>query len=144
MDIGLEFQAGWDDVDVIDVRISAWNGTFGGTTNIYVGVGELEEAAATLRGFPNDSSDTRELKFANLGMGGGRGIVGLRFYCTGGAARAWLQARIESIHDSVGPAESVVLSLPIEAAAIDIFVEQLHRLGASKSGIARLNGVVEL
>ncbi len=69
MDIGLEFQAGWDDVDVIDVRISAWNGTFGGTTNIYVGVGELEEAAATLRGFPNDSSDTRELKFANLGMG---------------------------------------------------------------------------
>lgn len=134
----------WDDADMIDVRISAWNGAFGGVTRVYVGNGRLEEAAATLRGFPNSSADTRGLTFEGPGMGGVAAGVSLRFYCSGGAAHAWLGARIESVSDLTGPAQSVALSLRIEAATIDVFVDQLHRLGASRSGVARLSGVVQL
>jgi hypothetical protein len=144
MNIGLEFHAISDDADMIDVRISAWNGTFGGVTRVYVGNGRLEEAAATLRGFPNSHADTRGLTFEGPGKGGVAAGVSLRFYCSGGAAHAWLEARIETVHDLVGPAQSVALSLRIEAAAIDVFVDQLHRLGISRSGVARLSGVVQL
>ena len=142
MNIGLEFQAIWHDVNMIDVRISAWNGTFGGTSRVYVGIGRLEEAAAALRGFPRNPSDTRELTFAGLGKRDIRGDVSLRFYCAGGAAHAWLEASIESAYDFAGPAQSVILALPIEAAAIDVFVDQLHRLGATRTGVAFLSGVV--
>jgi hypothetical protein len=128
MNIGLEFQEIWNDADMIEVRVSAWNGTFGGATRVYVGIGRLDEAAATLHGFPDYPSDSRELKF----------------YCIGGAAHAWLEARIESVYDLAGPPQSVVLSLPIEPAAVDLFVDQLHRVGTSRFGIARLNGVVRL
>jgi hypothetical protein len=144
MNIGLEFQEIWNDADMIGVRVSSWNGTFGGATRVYVGIGRLEQAAATLHGFPHAPSDSRELKFAGVGMGGAPGGVGLRIYCIGGAAHAWLEARIESVYDLAGAPQSVVLSLPIEPAAVDLFVDQLHRAGASRSGIARLNGVVRL
>jgi hypothetical protein len=142
MNIGLEFREIWNDAEMIEVRISAWNGTFGGATRVYVGIGRLEEAAASLRGFPDNPSDTRDLTLAGVGKGGASAGVGLRFYCTGGAAHAWLEARIESAYDLAGPAQSVVLALPIEAAAVDFFVDQLDRLGASRSGVARLTGVV--
>jgi hypothetical protein len=144
INIGLEFQAIWDDVDLIDVRISAWNGTFGGVCCAYVGIGKLEEAAATLRGFPYNPSGTRELTFEGLGKGNARGDLGLRFYCSGGAGHAGMEAKIESAYDLAGPPQSVVLALPIEAAAIKLFVDQRHRLGATRSGIARLSGLVRL
>ena len=144
MNVGLEFQEIWNDADMIEVRVSAWNGTFGGATRVYVGSGRLDEAAATLHGFPDNPSDSRELKFAGVGVGGAPGGIGLRFYCIGGAAHAWLEARIESVCDLAAPPQSVVLSLPIEPAAVDLFVDQLHRVGASGFGIARLNGVVRL
>ena len=142
MNIGLEFQAIWHDVDRIDVRISGWNGTFGGMSRAYVGIGKLEEAAATLHGFPKNPSDTRELTFKGLGKGDTRGDVNLRFYCSGGAARAWMEARIESAYHLTGPAQSVVLTLPIEPAAVDESVDQLHKLGATRSGTAYLSGII--
>jgi hypothetical protein len=143
INIGLEFQEIWNDADMIEVRVSAWNGAFGGATRVYVGIGRLEEAAASLRGFPNNPFDTRDLTFKGLGTGHARGDVSLRFFCLGGAAHAWMEARIESAYDLTRPAQSVLLALPIEAAAIDVFVDQLHRLGATRSGVARLSGVVQ-
>jgi hypothetical protein len=142
MNIGLEFQAMWDDESMIDVRISAWNGTFGGMSRAYVAIGELEKAAAKLRGFPNNPSDARELTFDGLGKGNARGDVRLRFHCSGGAVHTWMDASIESACDLTGSAQSVTLTLPIEAAAVDIFVDQLHRLGATRGGIAYLSGVI--
>lgn len=140
---GLEFQAIWYDVDTIDVRISACNGTFGGMSRAYVGIGDLEKAAARLRGFPNNPLDIREITFKGLGKGNARGDVRLRFYCSGGAAHTWMDASIESACDSTGSEQSVALTLSIEAAAIDVFVDQPHKLGAARSGMARLNGVVQ-
>ena len=142
MNIGLEFQAIWDDVDMMDVQISVWNGTFGGMSRAYGAIGELEKAAATLRGFPNNPSDTRELTFHGLGKGHARGDVRLRFYATGGAVQTWMDASVESACDSTGSAQSASLTLAIEAAAIDVFVDQLHRLGATRTGVAFLSGGV--
>jgi hypothetical protein len=59
METGFQFTAIWSDPDVILTRVSAWNGLFGGTADIYVGIGQLGEVAAKLEGFPKDPSDVR-------------------------------------------------------------------------------------
>lgn len=53
-----------------------------------------------------------------------------------------MDSRIESDYDSLRKAQSAVLSLPIEAAAVDSFVEGLRCLNAEKKGVARLKGRV--
>jgi len=52
VDIGFQFEAIWQDNDVIEVRVLASNGIFCGRADVYVGIGQLEESSARLRGFP--------------------------------------------------------------------------------------------
>ncbi len=42
----------WEDVDIEGVRISASNGTFCGSTQVYLAPRELGVLAETLKGFP--------------------------------------------------------------------------------------------
>ena len=138
MEPGFQFGVLWSDDDVIELRVSAWNGTFGGSADLYVGIGHLEETAARLDGFPSSPSDTRELIFGSFDpklVGGG---VSMHFYCADGAAHGRVESNIESRRDSAGSAQSVHLLLPIEAASVDTFVGELRQLGVSREGIARL------
>ena len=66
MNIGIRFQTLWYDQDVIKLRVSAWNGDFGGVADIYEGIGDLDKAAGQLRGFPRNTSDMRELIFGTF------------------------------------------------------------------------------
>src|SRR5438477_5900173 len=66
MEVGIEFQLIWHDNDVLNLRVLAWNGDFGGVAEIYEGVGDLHVAASNLRGFPNNPSDRREIVFGNF------------------------------------------------------------------------------
>jgi hypothetical protein len=59
MDIGFELQLIWHDNDVLNLRVSAWNGAFGRVAEVYEAVGDLEAAATQLRGFPNSTADRR-------------------------------------------------------------------------------------
>ncbi len=52
MDAGVCFEVLWNDTDMLEVRVSAWNGLFGGCARIYVGIGGLAESADRLKGFP--------------------------------------------------------------------------------------------
>jgi hypothetical protein len=67
MDIGFRFEVRWNDEDVFKVRVTAWNGAFGGSADAYVPIGGLTEAAAKLEGFPRQPSDIRELQFGAFG-----------------------------------------------------------------------------
>jgi len=57
MEIGFRFEVKWSDADLLDIRISGWNGAFGGSTAVYVPIGGLKEAATKVEGFPRHPSD---------------------------------------------------------------------------------------
>ncbi len=142
MDIGFQFEVTYKDKDLMKVRVSAWNGTFGGTAVAYLGIGQLEEFAATLEGFPRSPSDTREITLGAFGPEWAGGGVSMQFYCADRAGHAYVESKIESddVDKQGRTIESVVLSLPIEAAAVDSFVEELRQLSAEKAKTARLCG----
>ncbi|MFZ0639190.1 MAG: hypothetical protein WAN33_07650 [Candidatus Acidiferrales bacterium] len=140
MDIGLQFDVIYKAEDLIQVRVSAWNGSFGGTVDIYAGFDCLEEIAAELQGFPASVSDSREIKLGALGPKSAGGVE-MRFYCTDASGHAYVGCKMDSGILSGKSAQSVNLSLPIEAAAVDSFVGELRTVGVRRMGIARLEGV---
>ena len=66
LSVGFDFTAIWFDEGRIQLCISAWNGSFGGTIEVYEAHGKLEKAAGTLAGFPLNPSDEREIVFGNF------------------------------------------------------------------------------
>jgi hypothetical protein len=83
MGVGIEFQLIWHDNDVLNLRVSAWNGDFGGVAEIYEGVGDLHVAASNLRGFPNNLRDRREIVFGNFDRKCAAGGVSMRISLCG-------------------------------------------------------------
>jgi hypothetical protein len=138
MEIGFRFEVRWSDADVFDVRISGWNGAFGGLTSVYVSIGGLAEAAAKLEGFPIHPTDKRELQFGAFGPEWAGGAVSMAFYCKNSAGHALVEARIESEHGGRPKAQAALFFVPVEASAVDAFVEGLRRLEADREGTAAL------
>jgi hypothetical protein len=142
-DIGFQFEVIYKDVHLVEVRISAWSGSFGGVADVYVGLDQLEESAAKLQGFPSDPSDVREVTFGAFGPKSAPGRrVNMRFYCANRSGHAYVDSTIESDNNAAGKIQSAIISFPVEAAAVDSFVEDLHRLGAERTGTAHLKGAV--
>ena len=50
--VGFRLEVIYADVDIIELRVSAWNGAFGGATDLYVAVDGLSKIATELAGFP--------------------------------------------------------------------------------------------
>jgi len=142
-DVGFQFEIIYKDVHLLEIRISAWNGSFGGTADVYVGIDQLKETAAKLQRFPLDPSDVREVTFGGFGSKSAGGAVSMRFYCADRAGHTYVDSKIESDYDSAGKAQSVIMTLTIEPAAVDSFVEELGQLGANQAGQAHLKGVIK-
>ncbi|MFA6036853.1 MAG: hypothetical protein WC748_01870 [Legionellales bacterium] len=138
MNIGFKFKVIYQDVDFLKIHISAWNGEFGGSADVYVDVGRLEEIAEMIRGFPRNSSDHREVVLGSVDPKYAEDFVSMQFYCVDAAGRSYIRAKIERKILLADTRQSVTLVLPIEATAIDLFTEKLHQLGTNKKGIAQL------
>src|SRR5713101_5881662 len=96
MDVGFQFEVMYKDVHLVEVRISAWNGSFGGVADVYLGLDQLEETATKLRGFPSDPSDVREATFGAFGPTSPPGRrVSMRFYCADKSGHAYVDSTIE-------------------------------------------------
>jgi hypothetical protein len=67
MSTGLKIVYLWHDNDVVEVRVTAENTEFRGTTDVYVGTGGLLEATTLLAGFPKNNLDKREVVFGAAG-----------------------------------------------------------------------------
>jgi hypothetical protein len=104
--------------------------------------GELAELAEKLRGFPNTPLDTRDFLLGAFGPESAGGGVGMRFHCIDGPGHAYAEAKIESSGDSVGTSQSVILSLPIEASAVESFIAALSGLQKTFAGVAFLKGTI--
>jgi hypothetical protein len=135
---GFRFEVTWNDDDVFKVRVTAWNGAFGGSAGVYVPIGGLAEAAAKLEGFPRHPSDTRELQFGAFGREWAGGAVSMRFFCRDAAGHASIEARIQSDYNGTDKAQSVHLFASVEATAVDTFVTELGRLEVDRYGVALL------
>jgi hypothetical protein len=138
MEIGFKFEVRWSDADVFEIRISAWNGAFGGSTAVYVPIGGLKEAAAKVEGFPRHPSDNRELQFGAFGPEWAGGAVNMLFYCRDTAGHALVEVTIESETGGTPKAQSALFFVPVEATAVDAFVADLRRLEADRRGTAVL------
>ena len=140
MNIGFQFDVTYKDNELIELRTSAWNGAFGGRADVYVGIAQLQVIASSLRGFPSHPADTREVMFGAFGPGSAGGGVSMRFHCADGSGHAYVESTIESGEKTASVPETVTLLLPIEASAVDAFVEQLHHLSVNAVGTALLMG----
>jgi hypothetical protein len=134
---GIRVSCYWHDSDVLQLFVRGSNGSFSGSALPYVGIDALADAAASLAGFPNAPSDTREICF------GGEDVV-LRFSCRDKAAHAVVVVQIDSKNEPILSApwtqaqQSVRFFAAVEASAVDRFVEQLRHLHATRSGSALL------
>jgi hypothetical protein len=137
-EIGFQFRVLYRDNDLVKVRASAWNGVFGGAADVYLGSGRLGEIASQLRGFPEGSSDSREITLGTIGSESAGGGMSMHFYCIGQSSHAFVETNIESDCDSKGKVQSARLLLPIEANAIDLFVAELRRLDIGTAATACL------
>jgi len=135
---GINIQVLWYDADVFEIRVSAWNGAFGGSVNAYVPIGGLGEAASELAGFPKSSSDVREILFGNFGPEWAGGAARIRFYCNDSAGHALVEASLESDQRNDTKVQTATLFGPVEAAAVDNFVAELKQLEAEQHGSAFL------
>ncbi len=139
-EVGFRVEIIYADADLNEIRVSAWNGAFGGATDIYVKIGGLAELAAKLTGFPRDPSDVREFILGEFGREFEGGAVSMKFYCIDQAGHAYVESRIESNTESARVWQAATLAMPVEAAGIDRFVEDLRLLEKEKVGVALLEG----
>jgi hypothetical protein len=139
-EVGFRLAVIYSDEDLNEIRVSAWNGNFGGAADIYMEIGGLTEVAAKLVGFPRGPSDVREFTLGAFGREFAGGAVSMRFYCIDQAGHSYVESRIESGTESAKVWQAATLVMPVEAASIDRFVENLRRLEKEKSGIALLEG----
>jgi hypothetical protein len=126
MDIGIEFRLIWFDNDALNLNVVAWNGAFGGLAEIFEAVGDLRSAADQLRGFPTSPADERVLVFGNFDRRCAAGGVRMRLHCVDGAGHAYVEATSDSNYFQGGTIQTAVLAMPVEATAVDVFVEGLE------------------
>lgn len=138
METGFQFDVLFRDSDLLKVRVSAWNGAFGGASDVYVGIGALTEIANKLQGFPQSTSDAREVMWGTFGPETAGGGVSMRFYCIDGSGHAYVESKIESDQDAAGTVQSATFLVAIEASAIDCFVAELLKVDRGTATTASL------
>jgi hypothetical protein len=127
MEKGIRFKSIWEDSDLLEIVLSAWNGEFGGMAKIYLGHGELREMAKFLQGFPQTNPDDRRFDLGDLnpdGLGG----ASLRFYMKDMAGHAAVEVSMIAGSHLPGDFQTVTLRAQIEAAAVDDFVMGLTKI----------------
>jgi len=78
--------------------------------------------------------------FENFDRKRAAGGVRTRFHCVDGAGHVFVEATVDSNYESDGTIQTVILAMPVEAAAIDTFVQELDRLEIDLAGTAYLKG----
>lgn len=138
MQTGVQCEVLYRDNDLDKIRVSAWNGFFGGAADVYLPAGQLGEVASQLQGFPKNVIDNREVTMGTFDPESAGGGVSMRFFCIDRSGHAYVEMKIESDRDVSGRVQSAMLLVPIEASAIDAFISELHRLDTGEAATACL------
>ncbi len=99
MDQCVQLSHYYDDTDMVQLKVSAWNGTFAGSTLVYIGHGDQASTATLLAGFPVDLEDCREVTFGAFGPESAGGAMDLKFSCIDSAGHCQLHLTIEADYE---------------------------------------------
>jgi len=127
---GIEFEVVWSDQDVVEYNVTCSNGLFCGASRMYASHDDLAKLADVLSGFPLDAKDSRSVELGTFDSTMAGGGIQMHFFCVDsvGHAIAVTKLRADSCQ-AMGEPQSVCLSVPVEAGAIDSFLRQAHSLG---------------
>jgi len=131
MKIGVQISVIYTDEHLIELQVVASNGVFVGQSDVYADAKALVEFAGVLRGFPESRGDTREFELGSFDTEYAGGGAGFRFFFLDSVGHASAEVRLRSDPKvNGGVSDTVLLHIPVEAAAIDSFVVQLNRMAA--------------
>jgi hypothetical protein len=125
------------DHDCTGIEVQASDERFAGSTLVYAGFHELTEFAELLVGFPKDHSDEKIYEFGSRRPGIANGYCGVQFCCRDRACHVALHIELEE-EDGWWSRSSAQMTLQVEAAEIDRFIEALRALDRERSGTAVL------
>jgi hypothetical protein len=134
----LQLDVVYVDEDLFELEVSACNGGFAGHAHVFAERNEPEKIAAALEGFPRHIRDERALEIGTFGPKFAGGEVHMKLYCADAAGHAVVELRLASDSTSAQRTQSVVIFLPVEAAALDDFIEELRRIQSGEADSAAL------
>jgi hypothetical protein len=123
---GITITVEWSDEDITEILISCSNGVFSGAALVYVSPDELLKMSEVLEGFPKTSNDKRELQLGTSDSYFAGGSASLTFHCTDSVGHSVVDFKIRADSHGLGVPGCAEFSVPIEAAAVDSFVEALR------------------
>jgi hypothetical protein len=143
MQQGLTVAPIWYDDDILELRVSASNGNFSGSVDLYAGHLDPSKWATLLSGFPATPSDTRKLNWGAPDGGWAGGYAKLVFYCLDRSGHAGVDVLLVSAWTRDNEAvESAKVSIRVEAASVDAFTRDLAILRQDQLSGAILQRVV--
>jgi len=125
------------DDQLLEVRVTADNGSFGGNARIYTTYNALREFGKTLQGFPHSRCDKKIFDHAK---GLGYCFFNLRLYCHDSGGHVWAAVYLQ---DQYHRKDTVQLEFEVEPAAIDRFQSALLDMCRAESGMVELEGLIE-
>ena len=140
---GLHIKAIWEDPDLIEVVVTAANGSFSGFTCFYTSDDELRRVASALKGFPSGVADRREIRIGEAVWPDRTDGINAIFLCRDGLGHLAVEVKLTSDEHDYHARQSVTrqtvtLLLLTEPAAVDNFVTELEILADSREGSAIL------
>jgi hypothetical protein len=145
--LGLNIEVVWhdadpNDIDLMELRVSADSGPFRGRTRVYALPHEIDDLAGKFRGFPSSPKDRFHLE---LGASSKHNRVLFAARCFDGRGSAILTVHIEEGAVDVkfdGYPQSAEIVFQFEAVSADGFSAALKRIANNKQGKAHLAGIL--
>ncbi len=137
----IELKAIWKDDHMFELDITATNGRFLGTTQVYDTTESLSRFAESLFRFPKDKNQLPLLHEA--GIKNGYAYFSMKFYCLDPAGHIGVQLSMEANDSNYRSKEkdNVTLEMLVEPNAIDNFQRELMYLAKNQEGTAILIGL---
>ncbi|HWY98963.1 MAG TPA: hypothetical protein VNY36_07760 [Bacteroidia bacterium] len=137
----IELKAVWKDDHMFELSITATNGYFLGTTQVYNTTEALSRFAESLFRFPKDK-DEHPIVY-EAGIKNGYAYFSMKFYCIDPAGHIGVQLNMESndLKQISKAKDTVTLEILVEPNAIDNFQRELMHLAKNQEGAAILIGV---
>ena len=125
------------DDDYTGIEIQACTDRFAGTARVYAGLRELTDLANQMVGFPKDHTAQLTYEFGSRSPGVAGGYCQIRLRCLDRAGHIALHVELED-EDLYWPPSSTQMTIHVEAAETDRFIQALHALDRERWGAAAL------
>ena len=137
----LSIELVWEDSELEELHISASNGRYSGIAQVYFALGDIEDLANRIRGFPQAVS--QEVIFSG-GAEDSDSFVRLVFRCVDGVGHTVVKVSlVEVFREYAGPTirGRVEFELLFEPLALDEFSRDLEQMAKRRIPRALLRGI---